>query len=103
MTNYGHPPLFGVILTPDSDAPERTVDLAVQAEKDGLDLVSVADHPYHPAFMDSRTLLNWVAAVTKSVTVMPNVANLSLRPPAGLARSAATFDLLSRGSEASDP
>jgi alkanesulfonate monooxygenase SsuD/methylene tetrahydromethanopterin reductase-like flavin-dependent oxidoreductase (luciferase family) len=94
---YGHPPLFGVVLTPDADDPERTVELAVHAEKAGLDLVSVSDHPYHPGFMDAWTLLSWIAARTQTVSLMPNVANLPLRPPAGLARAAATLDLLSGG------
>ncbi len=97
VTPYGHPPLFGVVLTPDARDPGGTVDLAVHAEKAGLDLVSVSDHPYHPGFMDAWTLLSWIAARTQRVSVMPNVANLPLRPPAGLARAAATLDLLSGG------
>ena len=38
-----------------------------------------------------------VAARTTSIRVAPNVANLPLRPPVVLARSAATLDLLSGG------
>ena len=38
-----------------------------------------------------------IAAQTERVRVMPNVANLPLRPPAVLARSVATLDLLSGG------
>jgi len=97
MTGYGHGLLFGVILTPDATDPARTVDLAIHAEQAGLDLVSVSDHQYHPRFLDAWTLLAWIAARTHSITVMPNVANLLLRPPAGLARAAASLDALSGG------
>ena len=55
------------------------------------------DHPYQARFLDTWTLLSVIAASTSRVTVTPNVANLPLRPPAVLARSVATLDLLSRG------
>lgn len=94
---YGHEPLFGVVLTPDATDAERTVERAVLAEDVGLDIVSVSDHQYHPGFLDAWTLLAWIAARTRRVTVMPNVANLQLRAPAGLARAAASLDVLSAG------
>ncbi|KAB8164620.1 LLM class flavin-dependent oxidoreductase [Streptomyces sp. 3MP-14] len=94
---YGHEPLFGVILTPDAHRPERVVDLALHAERVGLDVVSVSDHPYQPGFLDAWTLLSWIAARTRRVNVLPNVANLLLRPPAGTARAAASLDALSGG------
>ena len=55
------------------------------------------DHPYQPGFLDTWTLLSWVAASTKRITVSGNVLNLPLRPPAVLARAAASLDLLSGG------
>ncbi|GAA4167909.1 LLM class flavin-dependent oxidoreductase [Gryllotalpicola koreensis] len=97
MTGYGHELVFGVVLTPDATDPGRTLDLAVHAEQAGLDVVSVSDHQYHPGFLDAWTLLAWIAARTQRITVMPNVANLPLRPPAGLARAAASLDALSGG------
>jgi len=93
----GHELLLGVVLTPDAGDPGRTVDLAVHAEQVGLDVVSVSDHPYRPDFLDAWTLLAWVAARTRRVIVLPNVATLHLRPPAGLARAAASLDALSGG------
>lgn len=96
-TGYGHEPLLGVVLTPDAGDPGRTVDRAVLAEQAGLDVVSVSDHQYHPGFLDAWTLLAWIAARTERVTVLPNVANVQLRPPAGLARAAASLDALSLG------
>ena len=71
--------------------------LARTADELGLDLVSVQDHPYNATHLDTWTLLSVIAASTRSVRVFPNVANLPLRPPAVLARSAASLDVLSGG------
>jgi alkanesulfonate monooxygenase SsuD/methylene tetrahydromethanopterin reductase-like flavin-dependent oxidoreductase (luciferase family) len=97
MADYGHELLFGIFVTPAADAPERVLRLARRADEAGLDLVSVQDHPYQPAFLDAWTLLTAIAASTSRVSVFPNVANLPLRPPAVLARSVASLDILSGG------
>lgn len=97
MSDYGHELLFGSFLTPRNDRPERVVELAMLSEQVGLDLVTFQDHPYQPGFLDTWTLLSFVAARTITVPLAPNVANLPLRPPAVLARSAASLDLLSGG------
>ncbi len=97
MTDYGHDLRFGTFLTPAAADPQTVVALAQLTEQAGLDLVSVQDHPYQPAFLDAWTLLAFIAAATERVRVFPNVANLPLRPPAVLARSAASLDLLSGG------
>ena len=89
--------VFGSFLTPSAEQPERVLELARLTEQVGLDLVSVQDHPYQARFLDTWTLLSVIAASTSRITVTPNVANLPLRPPAVLARSVATLDLLSRG------
>lgn len=97
MTDYGHPLLFGSFITPANADPARTVGLAVLAEQAGLDLVTFQDHPYQPAFLDTWTLLSYVAARTSTIRLSANVTNLPLRPPAVLARSVASLDLLSGG------
>lgn len=97
MTDYGHPVKFGVFPTPVNDPPQRPVELAVTAERAGLDLVTFQDHPYQPRFHDTWTLLSYVAARTSRVAISANVHCLPLRPPAVLARSAASLDLLSAG------
>ncbi|CAM5288142.1 F420-dependent glucose-6-phosphate dehydrogenase [Streptomyces tendae] len=71
--------------------------LARVADRAGLDLVSVPDHPYRPELLDAWMALAVIAASTTRVRVFPNVANLPLRPPAVLARTAAGLDLLSGG------
>ncbi|GIH65225.1 LLM class flavin-dependent oxidoreductase [Microbispora siamensis] len=97
MTDYGHELAFGTFLTPQNHDPQGPVRLAQISEAAGLDLVTFQDHPYQPGFLDTWTLLSWVAARTERITVSGNVLNLPLRPPAVLARAAASLDLLSDG------
>ncbi|WP_421733771.1 LLM class flavin-dependent oxidoreductase [Cellulomonas sp.] len=97
MPDYGHELVFGSFLTPTAKDPQQAVALAQLSERSGLDLVTFQDHPYQPAFLDTWTLLSWVAASTERVHVAGNVLNLPLRPPAVLARAAASLDLLSGG------
>ena len=95
--DYGHDLHFGVFLTPTAAQADQVVTAALEADVLGLDSVSIQDHPYQPAFLDTWTLLTHIAARTERITVFPNVANLPLRPPAVLARAAATLDVLSEG------
>lgn len=95
--DYGHSLLFGVFLTPSAADPERLVQLAEWCDTLGLDLVTFQDHPYQPGFLETWTLLSYIAARTKRVRLAPNVANLPLRHPAMLARSVASLDRLSGG------
>ncbi|MEW6637172.1 MAG: LLM class flavin-dependent oxidoreductase [Actinomycetota bacterium] len=97
MADYGHELLFGAFVTPAARPAARAVGLAVAAERAGLDLVSFQDHPYQPAFLDTWTLLSYVAARTERIRLSGNVINLPLRHPAVLARAAASLDLLSGG------
>ena len=97
MTDYGHDLSFGIFVTPQADAGPRAIELARRADAAGLDWVSVQDHPYQPAFLDAWTLLTAIATATENIGVFPNVANLPLRPPAMLARAAASLDILSGG------
>lgn len=97
MPDYGHDLRFGTFVTPDASDPRRVVELAEVSESAGLDLVTFQDHPYNPGLLDTWTLLTWVAARTSRIRVAGNVLNLPLRPPAVLARAAASLDLLSGG------
>jgi Luciferase-like monooxygenase/Hemerythrin HHE cation binding domain len=97
MADYGHDLAFGIFVTPRADAAGHILELARRADAAGLDWVSVQDHPYQPAFLDTWTLLTAIAAATERVAVFPNVANLPLRPPAVLARAVASLDILSGG------
>jgi alkanesulfonate monooxygenase SsuD/methylene tetrahydromethanopterin reductase-like flavin-dependent oxidoreductase (luciferase family) len=97
MADYAHDLVFGTFITPRNAEPQAPVALARLSERAGLDLVTFQDHPYQPAFLDTWTLLSYVAASTDRIKISPNVLNLPLRPPVLLARQAASLDLLSGG------
>jgi alkanesulfonate monooxygenase SsuD/methylene tetrahydromethanopterin reductase-like flavin-dependent oxidoreductase (luciferase family) len=97
VPDYRHDLQFGVFITPVAGRADAVVELARLADVVGLDIVSFQDHPYQAKFLDTWTLLSVVAAQTTNVRVAPNVANLPLRPPIVLAKSAASLDILSGG------
>ncbi|MFI5915271.1 LLM class flavin-dependent oxidoreductase [Dactylosporangium sp. NPDC051541] len=97
MTDYGHDLRFGTFLPAEAANAAEALRLAVRTEDLGLDLTSLQDHPYQGRFLDSWTQLTTIAAHTERISVFPNVANLPLRPPAVLARAAASLDLLTGG------
>src|SRR5216683_3813592 len=95
--DYRRPIQFGYFVLPDSMRPMRPLELAVKADELGIDLIGAQDHPYQRRFYDVWTLLIAIALRTKRASVFPDVANLPLRPPAMLAKAAASLDLLSGG------
>lgn len=97
MTDYGHDLLFGTFTTPAAQPAMHAVDMAIVADQAGLDVATFQDHPYQGRFLDTWTLLSYVASRTSRIHVAANVHNLPLRDPALLARSAASLDLLSGG------
>jgi alkanesulfonate monooxygenase SsuD/methylene tetrahydromethanopterin reductase-like flavin-dependent oxidoreductase (luciferase family)/iron-sulfur cluster repair protein YtfE (RIC family) len=97
MTDYGHTLEFGVFITPASQNADAVVALAMLADRAGIDLVTFQDHPYQARFLDTWTLLSFVAARTSRVRVSANVLNLPLRNPAVVARAVASLDILSGG------
>ena len=86
---------FGYFLIPNAEAP--LLSIAQEAERLGLDYIAVQDHPYQRRFVDTWTLLSMIAASTSQIGLFPDVANLPLRPPAVLAKAAASLDVLSGG------
>jgi alkanesulfonate monooxygenase SsuD/methylene tetrahydromethanopterin reductase-like flavin-dependent oxidoreductase (luciferase family) len=78
-------------------AEDDVLGQVLAVERAGLDLVGIQDHPYQRRFLDTFSLLAFLAARTERVRLFPAVANLPLRPPAMLAKQAATIDLLSGG------
>jgi len=95
MPDYGNTIKFGYFLIPNAETPLLSV--AQEAERLGLDYVAVQDHPYQRRFVDTWMLLSMIAATTSRIGLFPDVANLPLRPPAVMAKAAATIDLLSGG------
>jgi alkanesulfonate monooxygenase SsuD/methylene tetrahydromethanopterin reductase-like flavin-dependent oxidoreductase (luciferase family) len=92
-----HPLTFGTFLFPRTVDGRNLLDQAAQAEDLGYDLIAVPDHPYNPAYIDVIALLSAVVGRTSSIQVLTDVANLALRPPAVLAKTAWTIDRLAPG------
>lgn len=97
MTDYGRALEFGSFITPAAGSARGVMELTKASERAGLDYATFQDHPYQPAFFDTWTLLSYLAAQTSTIRLAANVHNLPLRPPAVLARSAASLDILSGG------
>ena len=95
--DYGHSLQFGTFITPVNDPPSAAVARAQLSEQLGFDLVTFQDHPYQPGFLDTWTLMSWVAARTSTIHISGNVLNIPMRPAPVLARAAASLDLLSDG------
>jgi alkanesulfonate monooxygenase SsuD/methylene tetrahydromethanopterin reductase-like flavin-dependent oxidoreductase (luciferase family) len=86
---------FGYFLIPNAVDPLR--ETAREVEQLGLDFVAIQDHPYQRRFLDTFALMSAILATTSSLRVFPDVANLPLRQPAVLAKTAASLDVLSGG------
>ncbi len=97
MNDYGRELEFGASVEPLADPPDWVARVAKAADKAGLDLLGIQDHPYQRRFLDTWTLISTLVPVTERVRFFPDVANLPLRPPAMLAKAAASLDVLSGG------
>jgi len=88
---------FGISLSPRITHMSKLRELAQLADILGLDLLGIQDHPYVSQFFDTMILIAVLLAETRQLRIFPNVASLPLRPPAMLAKSAASLDILSGG------
>lgn len=88
---------FGLSISPGWQEQSKVSEFVQLADEAGLDLVAIQDHPYQWRFFDSWTLISYLAAKTSRVRFFPDVANLPLRPPAVLAKSVASLDVLTGG------
>ncbi|MFI6540001.1 LLM class flavin-dependent oxidoreductase [Nonomuraea sp. NPDC050547] len=84
--------LFGFGLDDD-----QLIGQAVQADREGLDLVTVSDHPYLHDRLDAYAALGVILGRTNAVTAAVNVTNLPTRPAPMLARTVAGLSALSGG------
>jgi alkanesulfonate monooxygenase SsuD/methylene tetrahydromethanopterin reductase-like flavin-dependent oxidoreductase (luciferase family) len=88
---------LGIFVAPDATDPGAILRQVEAAERSGLDLVGIQDHPYQRRFFDTWTLLAYLAGRTSRIGLLPDVVNLPLRLPSVLAKSAASLDVLSGG------
>jgi alkanesulfonate monooxygenase SsuD/methylene tetrahydromethanopterin reductase-like flavin-dependent oxidoreductase (luciferase family) len=90
-------PAFGISIIPYWDSLDRTRELVRAADHGGLQLVGIQDHPYQSRFIDTFALVATLLAETDRISFFTDVANLPLRPPAVMAKTAASLDVLSGG------
>jgi hypothetical protein len=58
--------------------------MAQQADRDGLDIFSLSDHPYLGGRLDAYAAVGFVLGGTRRLAGFANVTSLPLRPPAML-------------------
>lgn len=95
MADLGRQLRFGYFLVPNAAQP--LLATAQEAERRDLDYIGIQDHPYQRRFVDTWVLMSMILATTSRIHVFPDVANLPLRPPAVMAKAAASLDVLSGG------
>jgi len=90
-------PQLGLFVNPSADRYRDTLAMVEIAERGGLDLIGIQDHPYQRRFLDTFSLIGDLLARTSRLRFFPDVANLPLRDPAMVAKQAASLDLMSGG------
>jgi alkanesulfonate monooxygenase SsuD/methylene tetrahydromethanopterin reductase-like flavin-dependent oxidoreductase (luciferase family) len=88
---------FGISVVPATEQLDRTRELVRAADEAGLDLIGIQDHPYQRHFLETWSLISVLLAETRRISFFTDVANLPLRPPAVMAKAAASLDVLSAG------
>jgi len=90
-------PWFGISVVPVATAHPAIVEQVLAAERGGLDLVGIQDHPYQRRFLDTFSLIADLLARTSRLRIFPDVANLPLRGPTMIAKAAVSLDVMSGG------
>lgn len=88
---------FGISVVPVASNYPDVVRQVLAAERGGLDVVGIQDHPYQRRFLDTFQLIGDLLARTKRIRIFPDVANLPLRGPTMIAKAAASLDVMSSG------
>jgi alkanesulfonate monooxygenase SsuD/methylene tetrahydromethanopterin reductase-like flavin-dependent oxidoreductase (luciferase family) len=88
---------FGISVTPLADEYPAIVAQVLAAERGGLELVGIQDHPYQRRFLDTFSLIADLLARTDRLRFFPDVASLPMRPPTMLAKAAVSLDVMSGG------
>jgi alkanesulfonate monooxygenase SsuD/methylene tetrahydromethanopterin reductase-like flavin-dependent oxidoreductase (luciferase family) len=88
---------FGISVVPAWAESDLLIRAVTTADEANLDLVGIQDHPYQWRFFDTWSLIAFLAARTNHIRFFPDVTNLPLRPPAMLAKAAASLDVLTGG------
>jgi len=89
--------VFGFGMHSDTGEGSELLRMAERADRDGLDLFSLSDHPYIGARLDAYAALGFILGRTQKLAGFANVTNLPTRPPAMLARTVTSLSALSDG------
>ena len=97
MTFPGHEVVFGFGAHDGiGDGPEL-LRMVQQADRDGLDLFSLSDHPYLGDRLDAYATIGFMLGRTQRIAGFANVTNVPLRPAPLLARTVTSLSALSGG------
>jgi alkanesulfonate monooxygenase SsuD/methylene tetrahydromethanopterin reductase-like flavin-dependent oxidoreductase (luciferase family) len=88
---------IGISVTPTAAAYREIVAQVLAAERGGLDLIGIQDHPYQRRFLDTFALIGDLMARTSRLRFFPDVASLPMRSPSMLAKAAASLDVMGDG------
>ena len=93
--------LFGSSLGPwngvDAGDVAGALGVVARADRDGLDLFTLADHPYFGDKLDAYAALGFLLGRTTRIAGMVSVTNLASRPAPVLARAITSLSALSCG------
>jgi alkanesulfonate monooxygenase SsuD/methylene tetrahydromethanopterin reductase-like flavin-dependent oxidoreductase (luciferase family) len=89
--------VFGFGAHSDIDDGPELLRMAQQADRDGLDIFSLSDHPYLGARLDAYASIAFILGRTQHIAGFANVTNLPTRPAPMLARTVTSLSALSGG------
>ncbi|MEN3535046.1 LLM class flavin-dependent oxidoreductase [Microbispora sp. ZYX-F-249] len=92
-----HDVVFGFGAHTAVDDIPQLLRMARQADRDGLDIFTLSDHPYLGARLDAYAALGFVLGSTRHIAGFANVTNLPTRPAPMLARTVTSLSALSGG------
>jgi alkanesulfonate monooxygenase SsuD/methylene tetrahydromethanopterin reductase-like flavin-dependent oxidoreductase (luciferase family) len=87
--------VFGVGAHHDLADVPALLRTAGQADRAGLDLISLSDHPYFGARLDAYAAVGFILGRTERLAALVNVTNLPTRPAPMLARTVTSLSALS--------
>jgi alkanesulfonate monooxygenase SsuD/methylene tetrahydromethanopterin reductase-like flavin-dependent oxidoreductase (luciferase family) len=93
----GREVVFGFGAHSGIDEVPELLRMARQADRDGLDVFSLSDHPYLGVRLDAYSAVGFVLGATERLAGFVNVTNLPLRPAPMLARTVTSLSALSGG------
>jgi alkanesulfonate monooxygenase SsuD/methylene tetrahydromethanopterin reductase-like flavin-dependent oxidoreductase (luciferase family) len=88
---------FGVKPTVAIANPQQTIQEIRQADRDGLDLFAITDHPYFADRLEAYATVGYGLGATQNITAVTDVTNLPFRPAPLLSRTITSLSALSGG------